>query len=139
MRIPTWRKTGTIGFAIMLSRCDGRARKRRRVAKEDEQRKGWVEKGMNCGGGGGGNDDSNDEEEYFSADDDMYAADKNEGMPLMPGTIEASYVSALVDLWTEQKVANMNPFPTPCGTLVKALLHANKVDRACFTHENFED
>jgi len=139
MRILIRRKTRTICFAIMPSRCDGRARKRRRVAREDEQRKGWVEEGMNCSSGGGGNDDSNDEEEYFSADDDMHAADKNEGMPLTPGTIEAGYVSALVDLWTEQKVANMNPFPTPRGTLVKALLHANRVNRARLAHENFED
>ena len=42
---------------------------------------------MNC------NDEEEEEEEYFSANDDI-----NEGMPLMPGTIEASYISALVDL-----------------------------------------
>src|SRR5437773_11767469 len=83
---------------------------------------------MNC------NDEEKEEEEYFSANDDI-----NEGMPLTPGTIEAGYVSALVDLWTEQRVANMNPFPTPRGTLIKALLHANKVDSARLARENFED
>ena len=97
MRIPMRRKTGTIGFAITPSRYDGQARKRRRVVREDEQCKGWVEEGMNCSSSSSSNDDSNDEE-YFSADNNMHAADKNESMPLMPGTIEVGYVSALVDL-----------------------------------------
>ena len=53
---------------------------------------------MNCSSSSSGNNDSNDEEEYFSVNDNIYATDKNKGMLLMPETIEASYVSVLVDL-----------------------------------------
>jgi hypothetical protein len=133
MRIPCRRKSGTVGYVITPSRGSGGARKRRKVHGGDggneRRRVGRASIGDDS------SDDNSQQEEYFFADDKRGLGSK----PLTPQSIESSYVSALVDIWAQQVVDETNLHPTPRGRLLKALLQANKIDRARHSRDNFED
>jgi hypothetical protein len=46
--------------------------------------------------------------------------------PLMPETVESSYVSPLIDLWTEQSNLRSNPYPHPRGAFLSGLMKSLK-------------
>ena len=47
-------------------------------------------------------------------------------VPLKPETIEAAYVSPLIDLWTEQSSLGSNPYPHPRGALLRGQMKSLK-------------
>ena len=60
-------------------------------------------------------------------------------LPLTPETVEASYVSPLMDLWTEQRSLGLNPYPHPRGALLRSLLNTLKREKAERARRAFED
>jgi hypothetical protein len=131
MRIPCRRKSGTVGYVIAPSRGNSEVRKRRKSHGRD----GGYKRQVRGNGMRDDSDSNSDQEEYFSANDERGLGSKL----LTPQSIESSYVSALVDLWAQQVVDETNRHPTARGRLLKALLQANKIDRARHSHDNFED
>jgi hypothetical protein len=62
-----------------------------------------------------------------------------EMLPLTPETIEAGYVSPLVDLWTEQSSLGSNPYPHPRGALLRGQMKSLKQDKVKQAREGFAD
>jgi hypothetical protein len=62
-----------------------------------------------------------------------------EMLPLTPETIEAGYVSPLVDLWTEQSSLGSNPYPHPRGALLRGQMKSLKLDKIKQAREGFAD
>ena len=60
-------------------------------------------------------------------------------LPLTPETIEAGYISPLIDLWTEQSSLGLNPYSHPCGALLRSLMISLKKEKANRAREAFED
>jgi hypothetical protein len=60
-------------------------------------------------------------------------------LPLTPETIEAGYISPLIDLWTEQTSLGKNSYPHPRGALLRGLVQNLKREKADQTREAFED
>src|SRR5204863_2969774 len=60
-------------------------------------------------------------------------------LALTPETIEAGYISPLIDLWTEQNSLGLNPYPHPRGALLRSLMMSLKKERADRAREAFED
>jgi hypothetical protein len=50
--------------------------------------------------------------------------------PLTPETIEAGYVSPLIDLWTEQRSLGFNPYQHPLLKAIMKSLKQKKVQQA---------
>jgi Centromere DNA-binding protein complex CBF3 subunit, domain 2/Transcriptional activator of glycolytic enzymes len=59
--------------------------------------------------------------------------------PLTPETVESSYVSPLIDLWTEQGSLRSNPYPHPRGALLSGLMKSLKKQKVQQARESFED
>jgi hypothetical protein len=60
-------------------------------------------------------------------------------LALTPETIEAGYISPLIDLWTEQSSLGLNPYPHSRGTLLRSLMMSLKKEKAERAREAFED
>jgi hypothetical protein len=60
-------------------------------------------------------------------------------LPLTPESIDAGYISPLIDLWNEQSGRGVNPYPHPRGALLRGLLKTLKKERAEQEREAFED
>jgi centromere DNA-binding complex CBF3 subunit-like protein len=60
-------------------------------------------------------------------------------LPLTPETIEAGYISPLIDLWTEQNGLGLNPYPHPRGALLRGLALTLRKEKADQAREAFED
>jgi hypothetical protein len=61
------------------------------------------------------------------------------GLPLGPDSIESGYVSALVSLWSDQKLEGSNHYPHPRGQLLRAFLEDLKIARSSLRRAECED
>ena len=71
--------------------------------------------------------------------DIMTAVEQPEMSPLTAETIEAGYVSALMDLWLEQQSVGLNPYPHSRGAPLRGFLYSLKKEKAKHAREMFED
>lgn len=53
--------------------------------------------------------------------------------------MESGYVSALISLWEDQRLAEGNLYPHPRGSLIRAFLHDLRITRASLRRSTFED
>lgn len=60
-------------------------------------------------------------------------------LPLKPDSIESSYISAMVSLWSDQCLEGSNCYPHPRGPLIKAFLEDLQIARASLRRAECED
>ena len=72
----------------------------------------------------------------------VFHAGKESPLPMLPltlETIDAGYISPLVDLWTEQSSLRLTTYPHPRGALLCSLMISLKKEKTERAREAFED